>query len=259
MSLVVGSARIDERGRISGGKPGDQTGMEVGTQPYYMHAKGWYCLRPKVIHDADEVAGAMLEACANRNIGYCQNHRSGVIEQIRAFGSLARISVKTEADCSSLVRACCIQAGFDPGNFNTASEVAVLKATGRFQEPFEVTASTTLYNGDILVTKTKGHTLVVVSGNPRQPVQSGGSTVKAESARYRDDKVAGTYKVTTGLNLRAGAGTRKKIIIVMPKGSKVRSYGYYNMDGKGKRWLYVTYNSGTKTYTGYASSSCLIK
>lgn len=29
MSLMVGSARIDENGKISGGKPGDQTGNEV--------------------------------------------------------------------------------------------------------------------------------------------------------------------------------------------------------------------------------------
>lgn len=47
MSLVVGSARIDENGHISGGKPGDQTGNEVSTQAYYVHSKGWYCLRPK--------------------------------------------------------------------------------------------------------------------------------------------------------------------------------------------------------------------
>ena len=49
MSLVVGSARIDESGHISGGKPGDQTGNEVSTQAYYVHSKGWYCLRPKSI------------------------------------------------------------------------------------------------------------------------------------------------------------------------------------------------------------------
>lgn len=39
MSLVVGSARIDESGHISGGKPGDQTGNEVSTQAYYVHSK----------------------------------------------------------------------------------------------------------------------------------------------------------------------------------------------------------------------------
>ena len=82
----------------------------------------------------------------------------------------SKVSAKTEADCSSLVRACCIQAGFDPGNFNTSAEVSALKASKQFTEPITVTSGTKLYNGDILVTKTKGHTVVVVSGNPRQAV-----------------------------------------------------------------------------------------
>ena len=106
MSLVVGSARIDESGHISGGKPGDQTGNEVSTQAYYVHSKGWYCLRPKSITVANAIAEAMLQGCRNNNIGYCQGHRSNVIEQLRKAGKLAKISAKTEADCSSLVRAC---------------------------------------------------------------------------------------------------------------------------------------------------------
>lgn len=170
MSLIVGSARIDENGKISGGKPGDQTGNEVSTQPYYVHSKRWICMRAKSVPVANAIAKAMLQACENDNIGYCQGHRTTVIEQLRKSGSLAKISAKTEADCSSLVRACCIQAGFDPGNFNTSTEVSALKATGQFMEPITVTSGTKLYNGDILVTKTKGHTVAVVSGNPRQAV-----------------------------------------------------------------------------------------
>ena len=170
MSLMVGSARIDENGKISGGKPGDQTGNEVSTQPYYVHSKGWICMRAKSVPVANAIAKAMLQGCENDNIGYCQGHRTTVIEQLRKSGSLSKISTKTEADCSSLVRACCIQAGFDPGNFNTSTEVSALKATGQFMEPITVTSGTKLYNGDILVTKTKGHTVAVVSGNPRQAV-----------------------------------------------------------------------------------------
>lgn len=170
MSLMVGSARIDENGKISGGKPGDQTGNEVSTQPYYVHSKGWICMRPKNVSVANAIAKAMLQACKNDNIGYCQGHRTTVIKQLRKSGSLAKISTKTEADCSSLVRACCIQTGFDPGNFNTSSEVSALKASKQFMKSITVTSGTKLYNGDILVTKTKGHTVVVVSGNPRQAV-----------------------------------------------------------------------------------------
>ena len=170
MSLMVGSARIDENGKISGGKPGDQTGNEVSTQPYYVHSKGWICMRAKSVPVANAIAKAMLQACENDNIGYCQGHRTTVIGQLRKSGSLAKISAKTEADCSSLVRACCIHEGFDPRNFNTSSEVSALKASKQFTEPITVTSGTKLYNGDILVTKTKGHTVVVVSGNPRQAV-----------------------------------------------------------------------------------------
>lgn len=261
MSLMVGSARIDENGKISGGKPGDQTGNEVSTQPYYVHSKGWICMRPKSVAVANAIAEAMIQACKNNNIGYCQGHRITVIEQLRKSGSLAKISAKTEADCSSLVRACCIQTGFDPGNFNTSSEVSALKASKQFMEPITVTANTTLYNGDILVTKTKGHTVVVVSGNPRQTASSTGSAVsdKVDDALHRDKSLTGKYTVTTGLNLRTGAGTGKKILVTMPKGSKVNCYGYYNVDGNGKKWLYVTYSNGKKVYTGYASSSYLKK
>lgn len=261
MSLMVGSARIDENGKISGGKPGDQTGNEVSTQPYYVHSKGWICIRPKSVAVANAIAEAMIQACKNNNIGYCQGHRITVIEQLRKSGSLAKIPAKTEADCSSLVRACCIQAGFDPGNFNTSAEVSALKASKQFMEPITVKSGTKLCNGDILVTKTKGHTVVVVSGNPRQTAQNNASvsSVKVDNALHRDKSLTGTYTTTSGLNLRAGAGTGKKILVTMPKGSKVNCYGYYNTDSNGKKWFYVTYNDGKKVYTGYASSSYLRK
>ena len=167
MAMKVGSARIDENGKISGGAAGDQTGKEVMIQDYYMHTKGWYMLRPKSVDDANKIAQAMTDACANNNIGYDQGNRLGVITQLKKYGSMKKIAVKTEADCSSLVRGCCMEAGFDPGNFTTANEVAVLKASGKFKDPEEIISSSMLYNGDILVTKTKGHTVVVTSGRPR--------------------------------------------------------------------------------------------
>ena len=173
MSIKVGSARIDENGKLSGGAAGDQTGSEVSTQAYYIHSKGWYLLRPKEVSVANTIAKAMQNACDNNNIGYCQGHRTTVITQLRKYGSMAAIAEKTEADCSSLVRGCCIESGFDPGNFTTANEATVLSSTGKFENKVSVTSSTVLYNGDILVTKTQGHTVVVVSGNPRSGASAG--------------------------------------------------------------------------------------
>ena len=42
MIWQIGSARIDESGRISGGKPGDQTGGEICTRSYYNSP--WDCV-----------------------------------------------------------------------------------------------------------------------------------------------------------------------------------------------------------------------
>lgn len=222
MGLLVGSARIDENGKIAGGKAGDQTKQEVSTQAYYMHSKGWYCLRPKSVDDANKIADAMLQACQNDNIGYDQGNRTGVIEQLKKYGSMAKIATPTEADCGTLVRGCCIQAGFDPGNFNTASEANALKNSGKFYEKISVTSNTELFNGDVLVTKTKGHTVVVVSGNPRRsagacyPKYTGTSdsivaalaavgekdTSKAHRAKIADANGIKNYAYTAAQNLK---------------------------------------------------------
>ena len=161
MNIIVGSARIDENGKITGGKAGDQTGKEISTQKFYVHSKGWYVIRAKNKQTAKKIAEAMLIACNNDNIGYDQGGRLGIIK----YGVNSK--VKTEADCSSTVRACIMYAtGKDVGNFTTANEVKVLEKSGMFDKAFAYTNSTVLKTGDILCTKTQGHTVVVVSGNP---------------------------------------------------------------------------------------------
>lgn len=180
MSLIVGSARIDENGNLKNGKAGDQTGKEVSTQNYYTHKKGWYVLRAKSVSHANALASAMKQACDNNNIGYDQSNRGGVITQIKKYGALNKIVVKTECDCSSLVRACIIQAtGKDVGNITTANEASTLEASGLFEAKKSVTGEGMLYNGDILVTKTKGHTVIVVSGRAR----SGATTSNASKPK----------------------------------------------------------------------------
>ena len=171
MAIMVSSARSDERGRYSGGKAGDQkqksktndTRGEVSMQPMYTHRKGWYILRPKKVSHADAIADGGTRAASNPNIGYSQSDRLGVVRH----GISTK--VKTNADCSSLVRQAVREAtGKDPGNFTTANEANMLVATGLFTKSSYVNQKKTpVYNGDILVTKTKGHTVIVVSGNPR--------------------------------------------------------------------------------------------
>ena len=160
MAVIIGSARHDEHGNCySGGKSGDQTGQEVSTQKFYNHSKGWSVLRAKDNKVAEKLAEAMQIASDNKNIGYDQSERYGIIKHG------INTKVKTECDCSSLVRACIIYAsGKDVGDFNTSNERSVILKSGLFKDVGSYEQGDTLYNGDILVTRTKGHTVIVVSG-----------------------------------------------------------------------------------------------
>jgi len=175
---IIGSARIDERGKASGGKAGDQKQKstpdykgEVSMQNFYVSSKGWYILRAKNPQVASNIALAMTIACNNPNIGYNQAKRLDIIKA----GTHA--TSPTSCDCSSLVRQCVRESGIEVGNFTTANETAVLMATGQF-EKLTYKTGTTLYLGDILVTKTKGHTVIVTSGATRNTNPVAVPTVK---------------------------------------------------------------------------------
>lgn len=207
MTIKIGSARHDENGAYTGGAAGDQTGTEVSTQTFYVHSKGWRVLRLKKTAHAKKNATAMKTACANENFGYDQGNRTDCLK----YGTSS--TVKTECDCSSLVRLCVKEAtGTDPGNFTTANEVSVLTATGLFEEVFDYVSQskTPLYNGDILVTKTKGHTAIVVSGNARSSSTSASAstTTTTKTVTAPTYKTGKTYTVQVdALNVRKGAGT----------------------------------------------------
>lgn len=79
-------------------------------------------------------------------------------------------------------------------------------------------------------------------------------------AKYYDKALAGSYTVTanSGLNIRNAAGTQHKILVTIPKGTKVRCYGYYSKIS-GVKWLYVQFTYNGVTYTGFCSSDYLKK
>lgn len=164
--VKIGSARIDERGKTSGGAAGDQTGAEVSTQEWYLHKKGWVVLRPKDPTAAERIASAMEKACANAKIGYDQGQRSTLYKAAASVGfDPSKVTKKVETDCSALVRVCLAYAGIGVADFNTASEKTVLLGSGAFRQLADVysTRPDYLRRGDVLVTKTKGHTVVVLS------------------------------------------------------------------------------------------------
>lgn len=169
MAVKVGSARIDENGNAYNGKAGDQTGKEVSTQNWYKHSKGWRVFRAKDPSKAAKIAEAMTAACNNSKIGYDQWNRNTLYTYAKAVGfDISKVTRACETDCSALVRVCCEYAGIKglPSDFRTGNMPENLLATGHFVEMVGnkyTTQSTYLGAGDILVTRTSGHTVVVLT------------------------------------------------------------------------------------------------
>lgn len=77
----------------------------------------------------------------------------------------------------------------------------------------------------------------------------------AEAAQNFDKTKAGTYKTTSDLWMKSGAGKEKSGILVVPKGKTVQCYGYYSTASDKTAWLYVVYSGKT----GFCSSKYLKK
>lgn len=173
MAVKVGSARIDENGKIHGGKAGDQTGKEVGTQNWYKHSKGWRVFRAIDPAKAAKIAKAMQMACDNSNIGYDQYQRNTLYTEAKKVGfDISKVKTKCETDCSALVRVCCEYAGISglPSGFRTGNMPSNLLKTGAFVElkgSKYTDKSDYLGAGDLLVTRTSGHTVAVLSNGPK--------------------------------------------------------------------------------------------
>lgn len=75
-------------------------------------------------------------------------------------------------------------------------------------------------------------------------------------ARKFDTNLTGTYTTTANLYLRNDAGTNKKALCLIPKGTNVRCYGFYNLVNNVK-WLYIQVTLNGVEYIGF-SSSCYL-
>ena len=258
--VLVGSARSNENGGINGGKPGDQTGKEVSTQEWYLHAKGWVVIRAKEKLIRKKIARNMRNICANNNIGYCQNHRGTLTVQAKPYGyDASKVTVACEVDCSEAVRNCILYAGIQIESFSTGSEANVCQKTGMFEiltDNKYCKSPDYLLEGDILVTKTKGHTVVVLTdGAKAETGNNAGQTTKTEAAKGYEKNLSGTYTVTaSALNIRAGAGMDKRSLGCLKKGTKVKCYGYYT-NVSDVKWLLVQADGKT----GFCSEKYLKK
>lgn len=167
-TVKLGSARSS----FGNTAPGDQCGgKEVSTQDWYRHSKGWVVLRAKDPAVRERQAVAMERACANNDIGYSQATRNTLYSNVKdkAFDP-ALTTKKVNTDCSALVRVCMAYAGIMVKDFITSTQVTRTMATGKYEKLTDskyTTKSDYLLRGDILVTKTKGHTVIVLNNGAK--------------------------------------------------------------------------------------------
>lgn len=261
----VGSARIDENGKLIGGQAGDQTGQEVAVEPWYLHQKGWVVIRAKDPQVAEKIAWDMEAACANDQIGYDQSTSWDLYDKSKQYGwECSKVKVPAETDCSSLVRVCVAFAiGKSVPWFSTLNEVSVLSQTGLFDVLTDVRyaqSSDYLKRGDILCTKTQGHTVVVlddgtqIAENGTQPATdtSQGNTTYCGTG-------IGTAVAQQAMHVRSGAGTNHASLAIILAGTAVEVLsaegGWYKIvwPGAACGYAYTAQGGSYYSYTAKAA------
>lgn len=204
MTLYTCGAHIDEKGRITGGKPGDQTGEEVSCTTYRNYSYGgWDGALRYVGSGPERVRNRMMKAAyrlASSNlVGYAQNTRTGLYYELKAFKWLLRKVkqiTKCNTDCSAFMAAVANVAGVPIGKFEALPDwiwtgVMVDEFTDRnfkwIVKGIDWKTGTGLLPGDVLVNEAN-HTEIFM-GNRKSgqlygsssPGSSGGSGGSAPS------------------------------------------------------------------------------
>lgn len=166
---IIGEARCNENGQLYGGKPGDQTGKEVGMGNWY--SGGWlYVFRPKDPQIAEKMAQAMMDTCNNSNIGYNASDpaRFGAWDNAEKNGhNIKGISKKGDTTCSQAVSMCMRAAGipkkYAPRMMNIDIMTRVMPKNpyfDMFTDKKHTKSASKLKPGD--VTLSTHHTVIVV-------------------------------------------------------------------------------------------------
>ena len=261
MAVRVGSAKGDEYGNASGGKAGDQTGGEVGTQAWYVHRLGWNGMRAKDSKVAEKLAYAMQAACDNNLIGYDQDQRLTLYNAAKKVGfDPAKVKTACETDCSALVRVCLAYAGIMVEDFYTGNELDVIMATGKFTRipESQLTSSAYARKGDVLVTKVKQHTVIVLDdGYNATSTSKPSSSSSGSSSHTLSGKTQRTATITgcSFLNVREWAGKSYKPVSFspLPAGTSVGICDTLKADD-GSTWYFINYNGRYGFIAAYSSA-----
>ena len=214
-------ASINEKGTAHGGKTGDQTGKEFLIRSYRNYP--W-------THIYRYKGDGSLSGTSEAEKGYLSKGDTGS-------------AVKTMQAMLIAVGYHCGSSGAD-GDFGANTE----KALRNYQKDHK------LESDGCYGAKSKA-SLEALYKKAQAAISQPAITATTEAAQCFDNAKAGTYKVTTDLWMKYGAGKEKNGILVVPKDGKVQCYGYYNNAADGTPWLYVVYNGKA----GFCSSKYLKK
>ena len=186
MATYLSHAKLNENGTTTGGQRGDQLRgasiilpggassgpLEVATELWYNSPDNQWTvmLRHPNSNFANALGDFSAAIAANENVGYGQDYRNSLLQELIAHNwDLSQVA-PCGCDCSSMVRVCCIYAGSDPGDIYTNSEEAALSAIGfqSYRDSQYISTGDYLKKGDILLKN--GHTAIVSSGNADAPL-----------------------------------------------------------------------------------------
>lgn len=279
MSVKIGHARASEKGTINGVK-GDSTGREVETRLFYDGNWDFVAIHPDEAV-REKHAKAVEAACANNKIGYGQGDRNSMNAEAKAVKyDIAKIKKPCNCDCSSLQNVAAIVSGaekvtYESNGWTTRTMRSKLKAAGYVildkKDYAEYLKSCAYCVRGAIYVKAGAHTICALGNGSKSKkmLEKAGlvkvavpakKTITAEDRpNSENSKLAGTYATTADLHMRSGAGTNKKSLIVLPKGTKVKNYGYYTQAKSGTKWLWVQVTLKGVQYTGFCSDKYLKK
>lgn len=188
MTIKVASARIDERGKISGGKAGDQTGLELCTQNGYIWSGGWsVCIRIKNATKRKKYIDFIKWAVDSKYVGYDQSQRLTLYNALKKLGfdNYKKLNTYVECDCSSLTACGLIVAGFT--NINPSDATSTIEADIKKKYPDDFSFFDSSYkNGDHtkVMTWWRDGDILNKKGNHIVTVVSGGRVVSDYYSKY---------------------------------------------------------------------------
>ncbi|RHO81717.1 hypothetical protein DW058_11160 [Clostridiaceae bacterium AF42-6] len=137
MSVRCAWASQNENKKLTGGKAGDQTGLEVKCGNLYNFGQS-RVYRCKDRNIALRIGAAAKGIAENNHFGYCQTHRSSSYNALKAVGwVVSKVTTNCEIDCSELA-ACAVNVAYGKALISSSvysGNIGVaLKATGHFTE-----------------------------------------------------------------------------------------------------------------------------